>query len=115
MTDALPMSALCRPDKDKIKTMRTLFTTLFIYLAFAVAAFAQTIPVDTAWKRHYKAGLGYLDFGREIGTDAAGNVYIGGHSIVDAQQNGVTKIVKYDSNGVFKWQYASSIDDLMED
>ena len=61
--------------------------------------------INIAWIAPYSSSFNLFDYGREIKTDALGNVYVGGHTLINAQQEGLVTIVKYDNNGNFLWEY----------
>jgi hypothetical protein len=84
--------------------MKNLLLSLLFIVLFAAGLTAQ---VTVAWTAPYQSPSQLVDYGREIKTDAQGNVYVGGHSIVDAQQHAVVTILKYDNNGNFLWEYHS--------
>src|SRR6266496_4256119 len=93
--------------------MKNLLTTLLFLVLFAVISTAQ---VSVAWTAPYQSSFQLVDYGREIKTDPLGNVYVGGHSLVDAQQHALVTILKYNSSGNLLWEYHSpAIDDNMED
>ena len=90
--------------KHEIKFTKRVIHNLIIFLL--VSSFAEA-QVTTAWTAHYQSPWMFRDYGREIKTDAQGNVYVGGHSLIDASQHAVVTIVKYDGNGSMLWEYHS--------
>lgn len=85
---------------------------LFLFLTCSSSLLAQS---QTAWTARFGGVWGFTDYGREIQMDQLGNIYIAGHSLVDAQQRAVITVVKYNPDGVQQWFYHSPVNDNMED
>jgi hypothetical protein len=90
--------------------MKRLVTSLAILLS-AVGVSAQT--PNQLWFNHYRSPNPRVDYGREIKSDAAGNIYVGGHSIMSVVQG--HRIIKYDALGNIKWTHLTTEDDVLSD
>lgn len=86
-----------------------------LVIAAILAAGSVAAQVSTAWVASFDGGWNKTDYGREIALDAAGNVFVAGHSLVDQSGNGVTTIVKYSPSGQKIWEYFSAVGTQMED
>lgn len=102
MTKITP--AFFRPVKDEIKFVVSFIVVHIIFLLVTYYSFGQ---VTTAWTAHYQSPWMFRDYGREIKTDAQGNVYVSGHAMIGPSQQAYVVIVKYNSNGIKLWEYFS--------
>ncbi len=86
---------------------------LMLFLFISAYSNAQ---VNTEWIQYYSSNFQLVDYGRKIKIDAAGNVYIGGHSKIDDQGNSKVTILKYDASGLLLWVYNNTnTADILED
>ena len=92
--------------------MKKALTLLSICLFTFLIAPAQ---VNLEWASTYRYTSQEFDYGREIKIDKESNVYVGGHSLINAGQEGITTILKYDAFGNLIWEFHSAPWDYMED
>jgi hypothetical protein len=89
--------------------------SLLIIIAACISTFSNA-QVNVEWNAPFSSSFHMVDYGREIQTDAFGNVYVGGHTRTDQQGTGRVLIIKYDMHGNLLWEnHGDSLRDQMED
>ena len=92
--------------------LRIFLFSLITY--FFTPGIAPAQEVTQQWTARFTQGT--VSYGREIFTDHDGNVYVGGHSVLEFGGEGKTVFIKYDSTGEQLWEYQpDNTTDYMED